>query len=202
MKAIEVFYSRALEAFREAGGTEEEMMWLVGSRLALFPAHRDEIRLRLRILQEIVKRSSGKILEVGCGSGLLSLLLSERGTVVGIEKTADFFPFLRKLENERLKFVHGDFLSDDVGRGFDTVVFSYILHDVEPEPFLSRAVKILSPCGRIVVGDFDLNGLKKRLKESAGLHRLAVEEELALGHALSHGRECEAFLLVFRRVEK
>jgi len=202
MRAVKTFYSRNLDAFREFGGTEEELMWFIGSRLALFPSHREEIRLRLRVMEEIVKRAKGKILDVGSGSGLLALALSEKGTVIGVEKRADFFPFLRELENERLKFIQGDFLRDDVGGDFDVVVFSYILHDLKPEPFLRRAVEVLSPGGRIIVGDFDLNGLKERLKESAKLHRLAVEEELVLGRASSHGKVCEAFLLVFGRVEK
>ena len=201
MRAVKTFYSRALDTFREFGGTEEELMWLVGSRLALFPSHREEIRLRLRVMEEIVRRAEGKILDVGSGSGLLALALSEKGTVIGVEKRADFFPFLRELENERLKFIQGDFLRDDVGGDFDVVVFSYILHDLKPEPFLRRAAEVLSLGGRIIVGDFDLNGLKERLKESAKLHRLAVEEELVLGHASSHGKVCEAFLLVLRRLK-
>jgi len=35
MKAVKFFYSKALDAFRESGGTEEELMWLVGWRYFL-----------------------------------------------------------------------------------------------------------------------------------------------------------------------
>ncbi len=124
---VKVFYSRAREAFREFGGTEEELKWLVSSRLALYPAHRDEIKLRLKTMAEIVKRAKGRILDVGSGSGLLALALSESGTVIGVEKVPDFFPFLKRLENERLKFINADFLEEDIRGKFDTVVFSYIL---------------------------------------------------------------------------
>jgi SAM-dependent methyltransferase len=202
MKAVKAFYSKALEAFREAGGTEEEFKWLVGSGLALYPAHRDEVGLRLKTMEEIVKRAEGRILDVGSGSGLLALALSERGTVIGVEKASDFFPFLRRLESERLRFINADFLRDDVGRDFDIVVFSYILHDLEPEPFLKRALELLKPGGRIIVGDFDINGLRRKLKGSAGSCGLTVGEELTLGRAVSHSRECDAFLLILRRVEK
>jgi len=83
---------------------------------------------------------------------LLALALSEKGTVIGIEKAPDFFPFLRRLENEQLKFIQGDFLRGDVGGSFDVVVFSYILHDLEPEPFLRRAAEVLSPGGKVIIG--------------------------------------------------
>jgi len=67
-EAAEVFYSKALEAFREARGTEEEFKWLVGSGLALYPAHRGEVGLRLKSMEEIVKRAEGRILDVGSSS--------------------------------------------------------------------------------------------------------------------------------------
>ncbi|WP_297436027.1 bifunctional 2-polyprenyl-6-hydroxyphenol methylase/3-demethylubiquinol 3-O-methyltransferase UbiG [Thermococcus sp.] len=202
MKALKTFYSRALNAFRKSGGTEEELMWLTGSTLALFPAHRDEVRLRLKTMEEIVRRAEGEILDIGSGSGLLALALFEKGTVIGVEKRADFFPLLRELENGDLKFIRADFLSDDVGRDFDTVVFSYVLHDLEPNPFIKRAAEVLSPGGRVLIGDFDLNGLREKIKGLTGLYGLLVSEELILGRATSHGRECDAFLLVLKKTRR
>ncbi|AEH25024.1 class I SAM-dependent methyltransferase [Pyrococcus yayanosii] len=198
-ETLDNFHSKAVEVFKKAGDTEEELKWLTGSTLALFPAHREEVRLRLRTMEEIVRRAEGKILDVGSGSGLLALALSEKGTVIGVEKRADFFPFLRELESGDLRFIRADFLSDDVGRDFDTVVFSYTLHDLEPESFIKRAADVLSPGGRILVGDFDLNGLREKVKELTGLYGLLVSEELVLGWATSHGRECDAFLLVLKK---
>ncbi|WP_167911233.1 class I SAM-dependent methyltransferase [Thermococcus sp. 21S7] len=196
MKAVKTFYSKAIDTFREFGGTEEELMWLVGSRLALFPSHREEIMLRLRAMEEIVRRAEGKILDVGSGSGLLALALSEKGIVTGVEKAPDFFPFLRTLENERLKFIQGDFLRDDVGRDFDVVVFSYILHDLEPEPFLRRAIEVLARDGRIILGDFDLNMLRSKVRAFADENCLRIVEDVTLGRAKTHGSPCEAFLIV------
>ncbi len=114
---------------------------------------------------------------------------------------ADFFPLLRELENGDLKFIRADFLSDDVGRDFDTVVFSYVLHDLEPNPFIKRAAEVLSPGGRVLIGDFDLNGLREKIKGLTGLYGLLMSEELILGRATSHGRECDAFLLVLKNTE-
>ncbi|AMM54453.1 methyltransferase domain-containing protein [Pyrococcus kukulkanii] len=64
----------------------------------------------------------------------LALELSRKGEVVGIEREEGLFEFLKSFENDRLRFLNIDFLKDDIEGKFDTIVFSYILHDFEPRP--------------------------------------------------------------------
>ncbi|WP_372864758.1 class I SAM-dependent methyltransferase [Pyrococcus kukulkanii] len=116
----------------------------------------------MRLAEEIVKRSEGRILNVGSGSGFLALELSRKGEVVGIEREEGLFEFLKSFENDRLRFLNIDFLKDDIEGKFDTIVFSYILHDFEPRPLLEKALKLLEQDGKIIIGDFDVNNLKNK----------------------------------------
>ncbi|AEC52019.1 putative protein SAM-dependent methyltransferase [Pyrococcus sp. NA2] len=202
MNPLDAFYSEAVEHFRELGGSEDEFKWFVGVRLAWFGPYREEVKLRLRLLNEIPKRIRGRVLDVGSGSGYPSLLMALSGNateVVGIESNRHLFEFSKRLEKltKNLWFINGDFLDRELGLGsFDTVVFSYILHDFDALPFLERALEVIRPGGRIVVADFDINGLRRTLEEFAHEKGIKIIENLTLGEAYTHGQRAEAFIFV------
>ncbi len=199
---LDAFYSEALEHFRELGGSEEEFRWFVGARLAWFGIYREEVRLRLKLAREVAGRTSGRVLDVGSGSGYPALLMALSGNateVVGIELNRHIFEFSKRLEKlaKNLRFLNGDFLSRELKLGsFNTVVFSHILHDFDPLPFLERALDVLKPGGRIIVADFDLNGLRETLKRFAREKRVKILENLTLGEAHTHRQRAEAFIFV------
>jgi len=201
---LDAFYSEALEYFRELGGSEEEFKWFVGTRLAWFGPYREEVRLRLKLLGELSRRVKGRVLDVGSGSGYPALLMVLSGNateVVGVEPDRHIFEFSKRLEKlaENLRFINGDFLSRELKLGsFDTVVFSHILHDFDPLPFLERALDVLKPGGRIIVADFDLNGLRETLKRFAREKRMKAIENLTLGEAHTHRQRAEAFIFVMK----
>lgn len=60
---------------------------------------------------------------------------------------------------ERIAFHAGDFTTDPIPGGFDTVWISHIIHSFDPEQnqaLITRAVEALEPNGRIFVQDFYL----------------------------------------------
>ncbi|NJE04884.1 class I SAM-dependent methyltransferase [Thermococcus sp. M36] len=207
MEPLRVFYSEALKHFEEAGGSEEDFMWLVGSRLAWFRLYRDEIRLRLRMIEEVSRRIRGRVLDVGSGTGFPALVMALSGNaeeIVGLEKDPYMVEFSKRLEKHapNLRFVEGDFLDRNVKLGkFDTVVFMYVLHDFEPEGFLRQTLEVLRSGGRVVVADFDLNGLRERVKDIGRAKGLELFDDISLGRAMSHGKLSGAFLMVLRRDE-
>ncbi|WP_456326467.1 hypothetical protein, partial [Palaeococcus sp. (in: euryarchaeotes)] len=75
----------------------------------------------------------------------------------------------------------------------------YTLHDYEPEPFLEKALKILRQEGRIIIGDFDINGAREKVKAFAGKNGLEIVKDITLGRAKTHGVIHEAFLITARR---
>ncbi|WP_297069795.1 class I SAM-dependent methyltransferase, partial [Thermococcus sp.] len=174
----------------------------VGARLAWFGIYREEVRLRLKLAREVAGRTSGRVLDVGSGSGYPALLMAlsgNAGEVVGIELDRHIFEFSKRLEKlaKNLRFINGDFFDRGLELGgFDTVAFSYILHDFAPRPFLERALEVLKPGGRIIVGDFDINGLRETLKRFAREKRVKLLENLTLGEAHTHRQRAEAFIFV------
>ncbi|WP_457751984.1 class I SAM-dependent methyltransferase [Thermococcus sp.] len=204
MEELDSFYSTALEHFRELGGSEEELKWLVATRLAWSGLYLDEVRLRLKLIEEVSERVRGRVLDVGSGSGFPALVMAKRAeSVLGVERERTLVEFARKLAalSENLTFIEGDFLNLELSEKFDTVVFLYILHDFEPEPFLEIALRLLKLRGRIIVGDFDLNGLGEKLRLFAAERGMRIIEEKTLGMATSHGKEADAFIIVMEAKE-
>jgi SAM-dependent methyltransferase len=129
-------------------------------------AERIEIRAsdprQRRLWTEFLARADldgDRVLEVGCGTGVICDLLAERpgvAAVVGVDPSPLFVERARARRPD-LRFEVGD------GRdlpfedaGFDTVVFSTTLcHIPGPELALAEARRLLRPGGRLLVYDGD-----------------------------------------------
>ena len=127
------------------------------------------------------------------------VLFGNATEVVGVEPDRHIFEFSKRLEKlaENIWFVSCDFLDRGLELGgFDTLAFSYILHDFDPRPFLERALEVLNRKGRIIVGDFDINGLRETLKRVARENGMKTVEDLTVGEAYTHRQRAEAFISV------
>lgn len=160
----------------------------VGLRLLGLPFG-GEAAVREKVLGLLPLKTGNRVLEVGCGTGTVTLTLAERvgaaGEAVGIDPSPEMLArALRKLSQNPLPQVV--FLS---GAGaplpftdvyFDSVVFFLVLHEMAHEDridSLKEAVRVLKPGGHLLVGEL------ARPESSAGrlLLRLMllVEEEEA-----------------------
>src|SRR4051812_37763746 len=113
-----------------------------------------------------------RVLEVGCGSGDLTLALAERGwDVVGIDPAAPVGERFRRLKLEEL----------DGGDGpFDSVVASRSLHHVaDLDAALDRVVELLAPGGTLVLDEFVWDRLDPRTAQWY-LRRLEHEQPSSL----------------------
>lgn len=114
--------------------------------------------------------------------------------VLGIEKNEVWVnlsnKLLAKLGRRNLRFEHRDFLQDGVRERFDTVIFSFMLHDIEePTPYIDYALKVLNPEGQILIADLEIT--HQRL---SGLEMADLQD---LGGLWSHNRLTK---MVFFRV--
>lgn len=108
---------------------------------------------------------TGRVLEVGCGHGLLSLYLAECGPrrqVVGIDIDADKVEVARAAASragltDRVSFVTTS-LADLDASGFDAVVIADVLYLLPPaarRAVLADGAARLAPDGRVVVKEAD-----------------------------------------------
>jgi len=94
-----------------------------------------------------------RVLEVGCGRGLLARRLAEAGHVVTAIDLALPDP---RPAHERLTFIEADVRTFDAAP-FDAIAFTASLHHVAPlASALDRVYALLAPGGLLVVDDFDL----------------------------------------------
>jgi SAM-dependent methyltransferase len=100
--------------------------------------------------EELVRRITGTVLDVGCGTGILARQLQANGCqVLGVDVDARMAGFARErgLDVEVAKFEEWDAR----GRTFDVVVSGQAWHWVDPEAGAARAVQLLDPGGRLAL---------------------------------------------------
>ena len=113
--------------------------------------------LKRKIAQQWVN-TGDEVLEIGCGTGALAALLSERGAgVVGID-IADGMLAVARVNAPNAEILHMAATEiDALGKErFDRIVATLCLSELSPDELeyvLGLAVKVLRPGGKIVVAD-------------------------------------------------
>lgn len=119
---------------------------------------------------ELAQASPGPVLELGCGTGRVALVLARAGfQVVGLEKSPAMLEvFTAKLAQEppevsqRIVLAEGDMASFDLGRRFGLILtpfraFMHLLSTEDQRSCLECVVRHLLPAGRFVLDLFDPN---------------------------------------------
>ena len=150
------------EWWHDQADLEENFCWVQ-------PPHVQRL-LRRRYLRRIAREAgpTDTVLEVGCGTGWLCLLLSETGvaSVTGIDFSSEQIRLARAAAARAgATSVHFEVASlDEVvdqGRGFDVIVMHAFLHHLatsEIRNVLAGARKLLAPGGRLVLFEPVLHG--------------------------------------------
>lgn len=100
-------------------------------------------------------------LDIGGGPGTYSIEMAKNGVNVTLFDSPETIKIARKvIEKERIKsinFISGDFMSDDIGEGYDLIFVSQILHAYSEKDnihLLRKCKKALRYGGRIVIQEF------------------------------------------------
>jgi ubiquinone/menaquinone biosynthesis C-methylase UbiE len=108
-------------------------------------------------LVSLVPTGAAKILEVGCGSGRLTVRLAASNCkVTAIDLSPEMIARARRRAgaSDRFDFLCGDFLDQEfTSSQFDCVVSAAALHHMPQEIAISRMAKFLRPGGRLVLQD-------------------------------------------------
>ncbi|MCK5229507.1 MAG: methyltransferase domain-containing protein, partial [Desulfobulbaceae bacterium] len=151
---------------------------------------------KVNFVINIAKKTKGDVLEIGCGSGYLSLELARHGlNVLGIDLSEENIAVARKTADEiatgpfagTLRYKCDDIMKMALAPGlFDSVIFFSSLHHMPtPLTVLEKVHKILKPSGNLIVVEPIRGEFTKKSAEIAALLRLVLptyisfEEKLA-----------------------
>jgi len=119
--------------------------------------------LRFDILTSSFDMEGMRILDIGCGFGDLNRFLktkTENYSYLGIDITEAFIrEATNRYASEKIRFVHGDFLHEDVGDDFDIAIasgtFNFKFDHDDNYAFVDHAIrKALSVCKTGLAFDF------------------------------------------------
>jgi ubiquinone/menaquinone biosynthesis C-methylase UbiE len=128
-----------------------------------------------RLVEQAAMAAGGRVLEIGCGTGNLSILtkrLNPGVEVVGLDPDPKALALARrKAQRRRAAILFATGFSQELpypDASFDRVLSSFMLHHVHPEAkpaTLQEAVRVLAPRGTLHLADFE-----QREGPSGGLH--------------------------------
>ncbi len=198
------FFRQAFAAARGHGAGEEFLFWVLGSALASMGKRMGEHLIRLGMARMIRERLSGKVIDIGCGTGAFTLYFAAKEgveEVVGIDREVRFEAAEKAAGRLGLpvEFHAVDFLEYRPKSPFDHAVLLYVLHDLDdPGLFLGKAMHLVRGGGEILIGDVDFGTLRDRIAASCEGKGLALEIT-KLGELETHGKRAVAFGAVIRR---
>jgi len=141
--------------------------WFYDTMVNVFTFFRED-RFRREILDVALVQPGERILDVGCGTGTLTILAADdtgpTGQVVGVDATTSFLPRARKKASKRglsnIEFREGlaEALPVKEDSSFDVVLCTFVVHhlpgDEIREKSFAEMMRVLKPGGRMLVVDF------------------------------------------------
>jgi len=113
-------------------------------------------------------------LDLGGGPGTYAIEMSKRGVSVTLFDSSETIEIAKKIarrERSRpIRFMSGDFMIDDIGRGYDLILLSQIFHAYSVKDnvhVLRKCRNSLSDGGRVVVQEFPISNEKTYPVQSA-----------------------------------
>ncbi|RJG49004.1 class I SAM-dependent methyltransferase [Motilimonas pumila] len=167
------------DAYGERAATLENHTQIAG-RYAI--QHQAEKHIVQDLINKLSISSKDTLLEVGCGTGNLLIPLSFfTKKCVGIDHPGCIKKLSERTKSDNLELLAGDFLSLKLPREhkFDVIVIYSVLHCLRNSSdvmaFIDKAVALLAPGGRLILGDLPNNDLKQRFVNSQEGQRFSVE---------------------------
>ncbi len=127
-----------------------------------------------KVLKLINLNRIEKALDLGGGPGTYSIEMAKKGISVTIFDLPETIRIARKIigesEVKSIDFIEGDFLTDDIGGGYDLILISQVLHAFSENDninIIKKSVNALNIKGKIVVQEFIIDKNKTNPTKSA-----------------------------------
>ncbi len=158
------------DVYLSVNDADERLMQSIINRLEFRGKDESFVRLREDYLDKMQLQPSSRVLEVGCGTGVVARALAGRrgftGTIVAIDTGVMLIEAARRLTDgeglgSRIQFQVGDAHALDFeDESFDAVIaHTVISHVATPLAVLKEAHRILRPGGTLAVFDGDYASL-------------------------------------------
>lgn len=148
--------------------------WMSKGLLAPFGG---DTRFRAEVIDTWSIRSGDRILELGCGTGLMTRQLLDRGAIVTcVDRSPPMLARARKRAPEAT-FVEHDVPTFAPRGTYDRVILSYILHELDRDArraTLAMARAALAPGGLVGIVDFD-DGAREPVRTLIDLYLRVAE---------------------------
>lgn len=167
------------------------VLLLVAAGIMLWSSKSGKYGLAWKMLEEMKWRGREKVLDVGCGRGLLTILAARKaplGDMVGIdvwsqeqlsENTKETAMENAEAERvtDRVRFEDGDVTDLRFGpNSFDKVVSSFTLHAIgnrkERDKAVTQLIRLIRPGGEIAILDILHTREYKKIFEQQGLQNI------------------------------
>lgn len=126
-----------------------------------------EKNIVLDVVNKLNLTSSDELLEIGCGSGTLLIPLSFFvSKAVGIDHPNLLEKLNARFKDESIHRIPGNFLDLEINQTFSKILIYGVLqclaNEQEVIQFLQKAVRLLKPQGRLLIGDLPNTDKKQR----------------------------------------
>jgi SAM-dependent methyltransferase len=118
--------------------------------------YKGEVDYIEKLIAQFSKNTVESILDLGCGTGTHTYLLSQKGySVVGVDRSQKMVDIAKKRETDHLNFFVGDVTTISLGKKFDVIVslfhvISYITKNEDLENFFKNISKHLKKDGLLI----------------------------------------------------
>lgn len=101
-------------------------------------------------INKYITKKDNKILEIGCGYGIMTTMLNNQGEVDGIEPYADCYNYLRK--NVKGNFIKKSILDYNTTKKYDIVALFDVLEHIEDDSKTVQKIRnLLNKNGKVIL---------------------------------------------------
>lgn len=115
-----------------------------------------------------------KALDLGGGPGTYAIEMAKKGVLTTLFDMPDTIKIAKEIikssKVENIDFIEGDFILDDIGKGYDLIFISQVLHAYSENDcirLIKKSKKALNQNGRIVIQEFYIDKNRTRPPQSA-----------------------------------